>query len=118
MYECLDQSHGDVIGYEIAGDLTEAEFEEVLEEVEETIIEEGSVRLLVYVPEFPSIDFDLIDEDIGFWLTHGDDIERYAVVGDSTLMEWAVEFEDRLSDIDMEYFEEDELGDAWEWIDE
>lgn len=116
MYEKLDRSEGRVVGYEVRDELTEEELEEILLDLEEVIIEEGSVRILVHVPSFPSPDLDALDEDIGFWLEHGDDIDQYAIVGDSKLVEWVTELEDRLTDIDLQYFEE--LDEAWAWLEE
>ncbi|MFC7199638.1 STAS/SEC14 domain-containing protein [Halospeciosus flavus] len=118
MYEKLDRSEGRVVGYEVRDELTEEELEEILLDLEEVIIEEGSVRILVHVPSFPSPDLDALDEDIGFWLEHGDDIDRYAIVGDSKLVEWVTELEDRLTDIDLQYFEEEDLDEAWAWLED
>jgi len=116
MYQKLEPSGGRVLGYELGDELTESELEKILAEMEQVIIEEGSVRLLLHVPDYPSIDLDMLDEDIGFWLHHGDDVERYAIVGDSDLIGWVVELEDRLTGTDLEYFEEDEFDEAWAWV--
>lgn len=116
MYENLDESEGTVQGYEIRDEISEEEIEELLYELEEVIHEEGEVRVLVHVPTFPSFEVEALDEDLGFWFLHGDDIERYAVVGDSKLMEWVVALEDRFVDIDIRYFDGEEIDDAWEWL--
>lgn len=116
IYEKFNRSSGRVLGCEIRDEITEEEFEKLLREIEEVIIDGGDVRLLVYVPEFPSFDLDLLDEDIGFWLVHGDDIDCYTIVGDNTLMEWAVVFEDLLTSIEFQHFDADDLDEAWTWL--
>ena len=63
IYEELDRSSGRVLGSEIRGEFTEAELNEMLEELEAVIHEEGAVRLLVHFPVFPSAGLSALDED-------------------------------------------------------
>ncbi|MCD2198867.1 MULTISPECIES: STAS/SEC14 domain-containing protein [unclassified Halobacterium] len=116
MYEKLDRSGGRVVGYQVRDELSEEDVEAMLQDIEETIHEEGSARVLVYMPTVPVPDLDALDEDIGFWLHHGDDLEKYAVVGDNRLLEWVTDLEDRVTDVDLEYFGAADLDDAWEWL--
>ncbi len=116
MYEQLDRSGGRVVGYEVRDELSEEDVEAMLQDIEETIHEEGSARVLVYMPTVPVPDLDALDEDIGFWLQHGDDLEKYAVVGDNRLLEWVTDLEDRVTDVDLEYFGAADLDDAWAWL--
>jgi len=118
MYEKLDRSHGAVRGYEVRDELSEADLEAIVADLEETIHEEGAVRVLVAMPSVPTPELDALDEDLGFWLEHSDDIEKYAVVGDSTLVEWASSAGDLVSSIDIEHFEADERDDAWAWLED
>ncbi|QDX41432.1 STAS/SEC14 domain-containing protein [Salarchaeum sp. JOR-1] len=117
MHEKLDRSHGNVLGYEVRDELGEDDLAAILEDFEETIREEGSVRVLVEMPSVPTPQLDALDEDVGFWLEHGDDIEKYAVVGDSTLVEWATAAGDRVSSIDIRHFDAGDIDDAWAWVD-
>lgn len=116
MYEKLPQSEEDTLGYEIREVLTEEQLTEMLDEIEEAIAEHGSVRLLVYVPSVPYPDIKALDDDLGFWLRHREHIDRYAVVGDSPLLEWASRLTDRVSHPDVEHFGEDDLPEAWAWV--
>ena len=116
MYEKLDRSGEGVLGYRVSDRITEAELEAILQELETTIADRGDVDLLVHVESFPTPELDALDEDIGFWLQHGDDIGRYAVVGDSSIMKWATKAGDRATEATVRYFEEPELDDAWEWV--
>ena len=116
MYEKLSRSGDRALGYRVQDEITEAELEEIFTELETVVAEEGEVDILLHVASFPTPELDALDEDIGFWLEHGDDIGRYAVVGESTLMEWATELGDRTSDADVRYFEEAALDEAWAWV--
>ena len=116
MYTKLDRSHDGVIGYELSGTITEAEFKEMIAEFETAINEAGELRLLIHTPRIPTFEFALLDEDFGFWLSHRHDIERYAVVGDGRLLEWATRVGDRITGIDVRHFKEADIETAWEWL--
>lgn len=116
MYERLPHSEDDVVGFEVRGEITEAELEEMLTELESVIAEHGSVNLLVYMPSIPRPELDALDEDLGFWLRHGEDIDRYAVVGESDLLEWVTKAGDRVSSPTCKYFATDERAAAWNWL--
>lgn len=94
MYRELPQSGDGVVGFEVQDRSTGDEVAAMLARLESVIAERGSVRLLVLMPEIPP-DLDALDEDLGFWPEQGEDIERYTVVGDSSLLEWATEVADR-----------------------
>jgi hypothetical protein len=116
MYEKLDRSGGRTLGYEIRDRISEDELQEILREMEAVIHDEGEVRVLVYIPTFPSFEIAALDDDLGFWFQHRDDLERYAIVGDNRLVEWASDLGDRLVGTDIRYFDEHELDDAWAWV--
>jgi hypothetical protein len=116
MYKKLPRSDENVLGYEIREVLTEDQLDEILTEIEETIADHGSVRLLVSMPSVPYPDVKAIDDDLGFWLRHSDNIDRYAVVGESPLLEWSSDIADRVTEPDIEYFEQTEIDDAWSWV--
>jgi hypothetical protein len=116
MYEKLSRSEGKVLGYEIREVLTEEQLDEILTEIEEVIADHGSLRLLVSMPSIPYPDVKAIDDDLGFWLRHSENIDRYAVVGENPLLEWSSKVADRVSDPDIEYFEQAEIDAAWDWV--
>lgn len=117
MYEKLDRSGDRVLGYEIRDRISEEELQEMLHEMETVIHDHGEVRVLVHIPTFPSFELSALDDDLGFWFHHGDELERYAIVGDNRLVKWATELGDRITGTEIRYFEGDEIDDAWEWVD-
>lgn len=116
MYEKLSRSDENVLGYEIREVLTEDQLDEILTELEKTIADHGSVRLLVSMPSMPYPDLKALDDDLGFWLRHRENIDRYAVVGESTLLEWCSNITDAVTEPDIEYFEQADIDDAWDWV--
>lgn len=116
MYERLERSGGQVLGYEVTDRVTEAELQAMIREMETVIDQQGSVSLLVYVRSFPSFELRALDDDLGFWFDHRRDLDRYAVVGDSRLIRWASELSDRFTRVQIRYFDETEIDDAWAWV--
>lgn len=116
MYEKLSRSEGNVLGYEVREVLTAEQLDDILTEVETAIADHGSVRLLVSMPSVPYPDVAALDDDIGFWLRHSDHVDRYAVVGASSLLEWSSRVADRVTRPDIQYFESEDIEDAWEWV--
>ena len=110
-----ERSEKQIVAVRIEETVTEADFEALVDEMEATIDEFGSVRLYVEFEGIPRAELEALDDDLKFWLEHRDDLERYAVVSDNTLTEWLTELGDHLTGVDVEYFDIDERDAAWEW---
>ena len=117
MIEILEgRTRGPVLGIYIEASVTEEDFQEISDEIENRIQEYGSVRLFVEYEDIPRVDLDAIDDDIKIWWKYRSDIERYAVVAEGTLMEWATDLADRLTSVEVEYFDASDRAVAWDWI--
>lgn len=116
MYKKLSRSNENVLGYEIKEVLTEDQLDQILTELEKTIADHGSVQLLVSMPSMPYPDLKALDDDLGFWLRHSENIDRYAIVGENPLLEWSSNIANRVTQPDIEYFEQADIDDAWDWI--
>ena len=104
---CLHYTLRHILGYETRGKLTEEDLGAILADVEEATDCFGKVKLLISVPEIPRPDLDAIGEDLEFARKHTKDVERYAVVGGSALLGWAVKLEGPLLGIRIKNFEPD-----------
>jgi len=121
----LYEGTGTVLGYEMKGKLTEKEFMTLSEEFKAVIAEHGKVRLLIRVPEMPGVEFGALAEDLKL-APYASDIERYAIVGDVSLMEWAEKLGNSLIEGEIQYFEDSRYEDsryedsryeeAWRWV--
>jgi hypothetical protein len=118
VYRKLERSSGNVLGYEAQGKLTKGELGAILADMEEAIDRFGRVNLLVYLPEMPRPDLGAIAEDLEFARKHTKDVDRYAVVGGSALLDWVAGFEGPLVGIAIKHFEPDRLEQAWRWLHE
>ncbi len=125
MLKKLYEGTGTVLGYEMKGKLTEKEFMTLSEEFKAVIAEHGKVRLLIRVPEMPGVEFGALAEDLKL-APYASDIERYAIVGDVSLMEWAEKLGNSLIEGEIQYFEDSRYEDsryedsryeeAWRWV--
>ncbi|MFC7137578.1 STAS/SEC14 domain-containing protein [Halobaculum litoreum] len=52
------------------------------------------------------------------WRRFSDDIYRFAIVGQGRLLAWASGVADRLTDVEVEFFDHDDRDEAWDWISE
>jgi hypothetical protein len=105
MFERLDdRTGGRVVGYRFGDRVSEADFQEIVREMEAIIDEHGAVRLSLEFDGYPIPDIDVIDDDLKFWWAHRKGLERYAVVGEGRLLEWSAELGDRLSGVDVQFF--------------
>lgn len=120
MIEELPRSEGNSIGYEVTDTLSEDEYEEILADVEAAIEEHGSAKLPLALSDVSDsyAEFDAYEEDFGFYLRRGEDTECYAVVGDDSVLERGTELSDRVTETDIEFFDAENLDDAWEYVEE
>ncbi|GAB6880169.1 hypothetical protein JCM17823_24430 [Halorubrum gandharaense] len=118
MYRKLPRSEEDAIAYEVTGKLDEDALDELLTDLETAIADHGTVDLLISVPEAPApyLEREAFTDDLGFWLRHGDDVGRYAVVGDDRLLEFLTDVSDPMTSTEVEFFHEESLDAAWNWV--
>ncbi len=118
MIEELPESAGNVLGFRLAGEVTDEDYTGVLIPALLRAIEEyGIIRLLIDLVDFQSEDMGAMDDDVRENLRFAD-IEREAIVGDE-------EWEDRLTyldyfflfpNTDVRFFREERRGAAWDWL--
>ena len=115
MLKKLDEGTGNVLGYEAKGKLTEKEFKALSTEIKAAVAEHGKVRLLLRMNEIPNMEPGAIAEDLKL-APYASDLERYAIVGDSTLVEWAEKLGGALISGEVKHFEDSQYKEAWRWV--
>lgn len=115
MLRKLPESTENVLGYEAKDKITEEEFTAFAEEFEAAIERHGKARLLVYIPELPILTPSALWEDLKL-IRCRNDIERYAVVSDSSVLEWTSKLADALSTGEVRQFDTSQYEDAWRWL--
>ncbi|WP_190394141.1 SpoIIAA family protein [Nocardiopsis quinghaiensis] len=118
MYQRLERSHGNVLGYEITSKITEDEYKQLTDELRARITEHGSVRLLVRTQGFPTAELSALDDDLRFAKEHLSDIDRCAFVGDEKSVELLVKASDKVVSTRARHFAPEDEEDAWAWLEE
>lgn len=111
----LHESSGNVLGWEVTGEVTEEEVRTVSEEFRAAVAEHGKVRPLVRMRRIPRMGLGAWVE--AFKLTpYATDVERYAIVSDSALFEWAAKIGDAFIGGEVKRFEDSRYEEAWRWL--
>lgn len=116
MFERLNRSTDNAIGYRITRPLSSAEVAQIRTELEGTIAAAGKIRVLVDLQAFPYDDLGALWEDLKFDVTHVKDLERLALVGGGKLEEWSTRIFAALTLTRCRCFEEGQLDEAWSWL--
>ncbi len=115
MIRKLDESAGNVLGYEVRKEVTEEEFVSFSREFEAAIAQHGKIRLLIYMPELPKTEPGALVEDLKL-TRYLNNIERYALVSDSALMEWVSKLGNALPGVEIKQFDTSRYEEAWYWV--
>lgn len=116
MFQKLDESSGNTVGYKVVGKLTEEHYASIGRELDELVDQTGKIRLLVDLQDFEGIDLGGIREDFRIGMRHRNDIEKLAVVGDRKWQEWMTRISDPLTSGEVRYFDTSEMDSAWAWV--
>ncbi|MFY1652429.1 STAS/SEC14 domain-containing protein [Solwaraspora sp. WMMB762] len=109
---------GNVLGYEVAGKLTEQEYHDLYRELRAAIAEYGSVSVLGRLPDdgLPGMELSAIDDRLRFAREHLTDIDRAAVVGGNRVAEWVTRASDAMTPIELRHFDAGAEQHAWDWL--
>lgn len=115
----LRHERDNIYRLDIGGVLRERDFDAVLQSAAAEIRRMGKIRLLVVFDQFEGWEKGADWRDLSFYVRHGDDIERIALVGDErwrseTLMFAAAD----LRKAPVEFFSAADAGRARAWLGE
>lgn len=117
MLRQLEASHDHIVGYSLAGDVTDEEYRQAASELRDAIARFGKVRVLFRLSDL-SIQsfFAALDERFQFVQEHGSDVERVAIVSDETGAGLLSKVGGGLSQVETRHFGRDEEQQAWAWL--
>ncbi len=119
MFEVLPQSSENVIAVRINGKLMHADYEQFVPKLESLIHQHGSLRCYCEIGNYQGVSLRAIWDELKFDVTHCNQIERCAVVGDSTWQKWMTNMSKVLfCKAQIRYFTEDKAHEAWDWVNE
>ncbi len=113
----LQHEGGNILRIELRGTMRQAEFARCQEQVLHEVSRVGPVRLLFTLDGFDGWDSQDNWHDLGFFVRHGDAIERIAIVGDERWRDLALMFAAAdLRKAPVEFFSTQDLVNARSWL--
>lgn len=116
MFEKMDESAGNVVGYRIAGRITREDYEALTPEVEALVEQEGNIRLLLDMEGFEWEEMKAWGADFKFGRQFREKIDKLAIVGDKRWEKWLAAVADPFYAREAEFFKTDDRHAAWEWL--
>jgi hypothetical protein len=113
--EILD---GKVIEVTVSGKLTKDSYETFVPTTEEAIRKHGKIRILFIMHDFHGWDLGAMWEDFKFDLKHFSHIERLAIVGETKWEKGMSLFCRPFTTASIKYFDQADLEQAREWVQE
>ena len=110
--------HDRFLEMDLHGKLAREDYEKFVPETESMIREHGKIRVLVRMHDFQGWDAGALWEDIKWNARHFNQIERLAVVGESTWHKWMAGFYNAFSRAKVRYFTREQLENARAWVNE
>lgn len=113
----LRRESGNTYRLDIDGVLWRRDLDAVEQAAADAIKRDGRIRLLVVLERFAGWEPGMGWRDMGFYIRHGDDIERIAIVGDETWRSEALMFAGAdLRQAAVEYFPLPDMARATTWL--
>jgi hypothetical protein len=116
MYRKLPESSGPVLGYYVTGTITQDEVKEIHRDIERTIDDHGSARLLMDIGDMSTPEPTAVWEDLKLTPEYLGDVERYAILGDSRWQEMAARATALVARGEARFFHREQADAAWEWL--
>lgn len=117
MMRRLEQSHDNVIGYSLSGEVTEDDVTQAASELRDAIARYGKIRLLFRLSDLSlSSFFTALNERFRFLREHSDDIERLAIVTDDKATGMLGKMSRTTGATETETFSTQEESKAWAWL--
>jgi SpoIIAA-like len=114
----LQKAEGRILKIVVSGKLKKSDYASFIPETEQRIQQYGRICLLVELHDFHGWEADALWEDVKFDVKHFNDIERIAVVGETTWHEWMTVLFCPFTGATVRYFEADQADQAHAWIEE
>lgn len=116
MFEKLDQSSGNILGYKAVGKITKKDYTTLTADVQSLLQQEESICLLLDLGEFEREKVSAWGADFKFGREFRQKIIMLAIVGETKRQEWMTGLMDPLFADEAKFFPIDEREAAWEWL--
>lgn len=116
MIQQLPVQEDNIVAFRMSGRLSHADYQTFLPRLEELITKHGRISVLLQLEDFHGWDLSAAWDDFRFGMQHPDEFERIAIVGHGALQNWMTLMAKPFTSADVRFFEQDRLGDAWDWL--
>lgn len=118
MFEILERSRDNVLGVHASGKLSRADYEELLlPQLEALMKKYEAVCLLCIIDEsFEGWEWFALWDDLKVGVKYGGALEKIALVGASSWLEWGAKAGAPLIKGEIRTFSKKEEAQAWEWV--
>jgi hypothetical protein len=116
MIEQLPAPSEKALAFKMSGKLHDEDYKKFVPLIDAAIAKEGKIRLLAQFEDFHGWDLHALWDDIKFSTTHCTKIERIALVGDKTWMEWMSKVCKPFTMAAVRYFDASEAEAARAWV--
>ncbi|HUS75365.1 MAG TPA: STAS/SEC14 domain-containing protein [Methanothrix sp.] len=116
MFEKLDESSGNVIGFKAIGTITASDYQKLLPEVRALVEKEGNIRMLYDLSDFKWEKLEAWLPDLKFAMEFHNEIKKMAIVGDKSWEKWMSHLAKPFYARDAKFFHSADIAKAWAWL--
>jgi hypothetical protein len=116
MFEKLDKSSGNVIGFKAIGTITASDYQNLLPEVRALVEKEGNIRMLYDLSDFKWEKLEAWLPDLKFAMEFHNEIKKMAIVGDKSWEKWMSHLAKPFYARDAKFFHSADIAKAWAWL--
>lgn len=110
------ENDGKLLLIRLTGKLHKGDYQQFVPIVEKAVETHGKIRMLVQMHMFHGWDAGALWEDVKFDVKHFNDLERLAIVGESTWEKWMVTFCKPFTTATIRFFPSGQEAEARAWI--
>jgi hypothetical protein len=112
-----EENGGKILLVHASGELTKADYELFLPEIDRLIQLYGTLHMLIDMTALQGWKIDALWEEIKFDVAHFADIDRLALVGDNQWQEVLALFAKPFTKAATHYFDQSDTAEARQWLD-
>jgi universal stress protein A len=106
----------DIDLFKAVGKLADADYQAFIPQLESLINEYGKISLLLELEDFHGWQPTAAWDDFKIGLTHADDFERIAIVGDRDWARWIARLASPFTHAEVRCFDHEDRDAAWDWL--
>ncbi len=116
MFEKLENSSGNVVGFKAIGTITASDYKILVPEIRALVEKEGNVFMLLDLSDFKWEKMEAWLSDMKLAWEFHNEIEKMAIVGDKSWEKWMTHLAKPFYARDAKFFHSAEIAQAWAWL--